>query len=272
MTETPFTRKFVKLLTGELAEFEAQEEAAIVAYAEGIANEAEDLVHPIQFGLNPFYEMELFNLQRISFAVADNPFQKTDSNRFYPEIHIVSAKGELLSTIGPDHRQDKRFSASEYCENFRDDKLKINDDRKVKLTLSDFNEQDTMLFLTVRSFGGKFDAAAYSNAWFRLQNEDTNQSIDYTYIRKVREAESIEDDAQGGAPADEDNEDGDNKEASARNENIFLAGRIYREEVQNKVKGDPSTKNRRLGGVGFRWVYERYNKVVNSAKFENGIG
>jgi len=27
-----------------------------------------------------------------------------------------------------------------------------------------------------------------------------------------------------------------------------------------------------LGGNGFRWIYERYNKVINSAKFENGIG
>ena len=158
VTETPFTRKFAKLLTGELQEFLEKEEAAMVAYAEGIANEAEDLVHPITFGTNPFYELELFNLQRISFAVSDNPFMKTDTSRFYPEIHIVSGKGELLSTIGPEKRQDNRFSASEYCENFRDDKLKINDDRKVKLTLGDFNDKDTMIILTVRSFEGKFDA------------------------------------------------------------------------------------------------------------------
>jgi len=45
----------------------------------------------------------------------------------------------------------------------------------VKLTLGDFNDtKDTMIFLTVRSFDGKFDAQAYANAWFRLQNEDTN--------------------------------------------------------------------------------------------------
>lgn len=36
-------------------------------------------------------------------------------------------------------------------ENFRDEHLKINDDRKVRLTLSDFKDKrDVMLLLTVR--------------------------------------------------------------------------------------------------------------------------
>lgn len=39
-----------------------------------------------------------------------------------------------------------------YCSDFRDDKLKINDDRKVKLTLSDFNHPNTMILLVVRAF------------------------------------------------------------------------------------------------------------------------
>ena len=38
-----------------------------------------------------------------------------------------------------------------FCSDFRDEKLKINDDRKVKLTLSDFNDKDTMIILTVRA-------------------------------------------------------------------------------------------------------------------------
>lgn len=36
-------------------------------------------------------------------------------------------------------------------DNFRDDHLKINDDRKVRLTLSDFKDRrDMMILLTVR--------------------------------------------------------------------------------------------------------------------------
>ena len=58
-----------------------------------------------------------------------------------------------------------------FCSDFRDDKLKINDDRKVKLTLSDFTAKDTMILLTVRAFdvsAEKVEADQYSNAWFRL--------------------------------------------------------------------------------------------------------
>ena len=63
-------------------------------------------------------------------------------------------------------------------ENFRDDHLKINDDRKVRLTLSDFkNRRDMMILLTVRITDLKnqnVDPNLYKQAWVRLQNEDTN--------------------------------------------------------------------------------------------------
>ena len=56
-----------------------------------------------------------------------------------------------MATINPKCHNNKKFGATMYCENFRDDKLKINDDRKVKLTLSDFKkEKDIMILLTVR--------------------------------------------------------------------------------------------------------------------------
>ena len=93
---------------------------------------------------------------------------------------------------------------------FRDEKLKINDDRKVKLTLSDFNEKDTMILLTVRAndlSGEKVDVSQYANAWFRLQNEDTNQSLDYQYVKKVDLPEGFEEEAQEEAP--EDGEEGE---------------------------------------------------------------
>ncbi len=61
-----------------------------------------------------------------------------------------------------------------------------------------------MILLTVRSFeaqGKKPPADAYREAWFRLQNEDTNQSIDYTYVRKVELPEGWE---EPGEDAGED--------------------------------------------------------------------
>ena len=116
-------------------------------------------------------------LHRIAFAVADSPFHKTDIAKYYPEVHVVSGSGEILATISPDTRFDARFGGSTYCENFRDERLKINDDRKVKITLSDFKDENTMILLTVKTNDLKKDkvkAADYAKAWFRLQNEDSN--------------------------------------------------------------------------------------------------
>lgn len=83
------------------------------------------------------------------------------------------------------------------CDKFRDDKLKINDDRKVKLTISDFKkESNIMILLTVRAYDSNEKAAdlsQYREDWFRLQNEDINQTLDYAYVMKVDLPEGYED-------------------------------------------------------------------------------
>lgn len=94
--------------------------------------------NPIKYPFNKFYELELNCLNNIAFAVADNPFVKSDTPKFIPECYIISGNGELIAKIGPDCKIIENFENSMYCENFRDDLLKINDDRKIKLTLSDF--------------------------------------------------------------------------------------------------------------------------------------
>ena len=130
------------------------------------------------FGPSPLYEIELKSLHRLAFAVADNPFMKTDMAKYYPEVHVIFADGTVNSTIGPSNRGDPKYGNSQFVENFRDDRLKINDDRKVKLTLSDFkNQRNMMILLTVRMNeikGQAQDPSLFKQAWFRLQNEDTN--------------------------------------------------------------------------------------------------
>ena len=74
----------------------------------------------------------------MAFAVADNPFLKTDVARYFPEIHVITADGTVAASIGPKNKSCAKYGSSVYTEGFRDDRLKINDDRKVKLTLSDF--------------------------------------------------------------------------------------------------------------------------------------
>ena len=63
---------------------------------------------------------------------------KADIEKFYPEIHVISGEGKVLATINQTLKANENFGASMFCDNFRDDKLMINDDRKVKITLSDF--------------------------------------------------------------------------------------------------------------------------------------
>jgi len=87
----------------------------------------------------------------LAFSVADNPFMKTDMAKYYPEVHVVLADGTLMASITPNNKNDPNFGSSFYMDNFRDDHLKINDDRKVRLTLSDFKDRrDMMILLTVR--------------------------------------------------------------------------------------------------------------------------
>lgn len=209
--------------------------------------------------------------------MADNPFMKTDTVKYYPEIHVILENGTVFSTIGPNKKLDLNFGNSQYVENFRDDKLKINDDRKVKLTLSDFkNKRNIMVLLTVRVVDSKnanANPAAFKQAWYRLQNEDTNQTLDYSYIDKVKKEAGMEDPDEE-QPEDDEGEEGEEK---VKSETIFLAGRLYREDTEIKKKPNPEGEQQPEGEASkeeeakykTRWIYERWNKVINSAQFEN---
>ena len=152
-------------------------------------------------------------------------------------------------------------------DNFRDDHLKINDDRKVRVTLSDFKDRrDMMILLTVRMNdlkGQKADKSAFSKAWYRLQNEDTNQTLDHSYIDKVKEDNGIEEDPEEPEAAEESGEE----DAGPKKENIFLAGRLYREDIElprDLDEGPASDGEERPTKYKTKWIYERWNKVVSS--------
>lgn len=152
--ETPFTRKFKKFLDGSLAEFEAQEHEKFEGYLERYIDDSldEGETNPVKYEDNKFFEMELNALKKLSFAVADNPFFRANVAKYYPEVHVVNGEGIIIATIGPDSRSTEDFSNLCFAEDFRDDKLKVNDDRKVRFSLPDFKDEETCLFLTVRCF------------------------------------------------------------------------------------------------------------------------
>jgi hypothetical protein len=101
---TPFTKKFSKMMDGSLAEFENVENEEFAKYIEALKEETleEGVEYPIKFPENEFFELELQNLERLSFAVADNPFQRADVGKYYPECHVINGEtGHVMATINP---------------------------------------------------------------------------------------------------------------------------------------------------------------------------
>ena len=106
---TPFTNrlnKYIDMSAEELAEYEKAQSDAMDAYVENLTKDEpeEDYPNPMVYGPSPFYELELKSLHRLAFAVADNPFMKTDVTRYYPEVHIITADGTVCASIGPKNK------------------------------------------------------------------------------------------------------------------------------------------------------------------------
>jgi hypothetical protein len=94
-----------------------------------------------------------------------------------------------------------------------------------------------LIVLCVREFdnSGKPPAkeGEFDRAWFRLANEETNQTIDYNMINKIDKPEEYQEYIQ--------NED-DEEAAPVRNELTYLHGILYLE----------------AGDTGNKWVFESY--------------
>ena len=84
---------------------------------------------------------------------------------------VLNGKGEILARINPDCLSSQEFSGLCFMDSFRDDKLKINDDRKVRMNLADFTDAACSILLFVRTFdtrGKKVAEDAFAHSWFRL--------------------------------------------------------------------------------------------------------
>ena len=52
----------------------------------------------------PYFTCELTRMNRIAFAVADDPFYKPVRSKFYPECIVYNAKGKIKSIINSSNR------------------------------------------------------------------------------------------------------------------------------------------------------------------------
>ncbi len=89
--------------------------------------------NPIVFENMPLVHFELTNLNTIAFQVADDPFFKSVRARYYPEVVVMNLKGDIKARVNPYNRKYIRGGkdALVFEDDFREPKLKINDDRRV---------------------------------------------------------------------------------------------------------------------------------------------
>ena len=93
---------------------------------------------PIVYQNNQFYDLELNTINHVAFAVADNPFFKMETEKYYPEAIIVNNQGQILSWLNANQTDSNGLAGIRYRSGFRDDKIRVNDDRKIEILLNDF--------------------------------------------------------------------------------------------------------------------------------------
>jgi hypothetical protein len=193
----------------------------------------------------PYFCCELSGgINRLSFSTADDPFCKIAVPKYYPECVVINKEGLILATVNPYLKKQTDFGLN-YNDDMRDPVLKINDDRKVKIQMGAIKDVGTMILLTVREYDlsnkQPHKEGDLERAWFRLSNDETNQTIDYSSIKKIE----LPEDYQESIP------DEDDEKEPLRNELTYLHGILYLEEVQGVKK----------------WVFESYKQVFQAKDF-----
>ena len=170
-------------MEGRLEEFEKDEHERFEQYLDKFIDDTleESESYPVEFQDNHFYDVELNSISNVSFAVADNPFFKNEIAKYYPEAIVLNAQGEILTYIQPFEFNEDGFVAQgfenpfpglRYRSNFRDDKIRVNDDRKIELVLDEFTEPGTQIIFFVKSFDLRktqgIPEKAFDEAWFRF--------------------------------------------------------------------------------------------------------
>jgi hypothetical protein len=157
--------------------------------------EAEELeegdVNPIQLDDEEALTFEMGFVNRISFAVADDPSQKLliAHKKFLPEVAIIGKDGKILDLCGGKEARECEDLGVSYVEDCRDKKLSQNDDRKLNLNLGKLTgDKSSMIVFMVRALNvhTKFlKDDEYDRAMFRLISEDTNQTLDQKNIKSI---------------------------------------------------------------------------------------
>ena len=164
-------------------------------------------------------------MQRLCFSTADDPFYKATISKYYPEVVVFDSNGKELARCGPKNKKVEKYNMS-YIEDFRDSALRINDDRKIQIGIAGLEKPGLMMLLLVReksTAGLPVKQGDFDRAWFRLSNDDTNQTFDYSLVKKVPLASGSGAEAEVNEEAEEPAE-GTN---TPQNTLTYVHGRLY---------------------------------------------
>ena len=178
-------------------------------------------------------------MSRLCFSTADDPFYKAPISKFYPEAIVFDSHGEIVARVGPDCKKADDVQMN-YMDDFRDPALKVNDDRKVQISLNAITKPGTMILLVIKEndlTGKPVKDADFERAWFRLSNEETNQTLDFSKISHLAPEEYN----PIIAAEDPDDENAQPK----RNELTYVHGRLF---LTDKMQ----------------WVFESYKTCFQS--------
>lgn len=235
---SPFARKYQRFLDGTMTQTEEEEKEKFEGYIQRLVSEEleEGETNPVEYGEMPFFHCELTGLSRLSFSTADDPFYKTSLAKYYPEAIVLNPHGEIVARVSPTNPKSAEFSMN-YLDDIRDPVLKINDDRKIQIQLGGIREPGTVIVLCVQEFDntGKppVKEGEFDRAWFRIANEETNQTIDYSMVSKIDKPEEY----QEMIPNEDDEE-----APPTRNALTYFHGLLYLEAHDG----------------GNKWVFESY--------------
>lgn len=179
-----------------MSELGEKEKLQFDEYIEKFKNEEleEHDINPIAYEESPYFQFQLEGINRICFSTADDPFYKLPFCKYFPECIVVDKKGNVISTINPTTRKDDAHQM-QFFDDFRDPALKINDDKKIQIGLGAFTQPGTSIFFLVRESdmtGKPQKEGQFDRAWFRLSNEETNQTLDYSMVNKIEKSEEYQ--------------------------------------------------------------------------------
>ncbi len=197
--ESEFSLRLRLHLLGQLEEYKERQAEKLEEYITRVKEGDKDEENPQPFLQVPskLVEFDISSIKSLGLACADDPYYETSGSKWHPEAVFYNEEGEATGKL--DHMSGE---IGTYVKNCRDQKLKVNDDRKIVIRTSQLKGVH-MVCLFIRGLSHE----DHDRALYRLLNEETNQTLDESLMRealKVRPQKVRLDEGEGEEEEDEE--------------------------------------------------------------------